>query len=138
MTLIICVQTYKKFGLVAKIGVWTFVCLIYIQNVKVDILVSFMVLLKLPIMSACSLPPSYIFRYPASTFICISKKTFIYDVFQKIIIIYSFLISHIKFTNIQTNMIIMICSNQPATFDTVFICMWIIWRFKCFFVHIHP
>ena len=37
MTLIICVQTYKKFGLVAKIGVWTFVCLIYIQNVKVPI-----------------------------------------------------------------------------------------------------
>ena len=35
MTLIICVQTYKKFGLVAKIGVGTFVCLIYIQNVKV-------------------------------------------------------------------------------------------------------
>ena len=34
MTLIICVQTYKKFGLVAKIGVGTFVCLIYIQNVK--------------------------------------------------------------------------------------------------------
>ena len=37
MTLIICVQTYKKFGLVAKIGVGTFVCLIYIQNVKKDI-----------------------------------------------------------------------------------------------------
>ena len=34
MTLIICVKTYKKFGLVAKIGVGTFVCLIYIQNVK--------------------------------------------------------------------------------------------------------
>ena len=34
MTLIVCVQTYKKFGLVAKIGVGTFVCLIYIQNVK--------------------------------------------------------------------------------------------------------
>ena len=34
MTLIICVQTYKKFGLEAKIGVGTFVCLIYIQNVK--------------------------------------------------------------------------------------------------------
>ena len=34
MTLIICVQTYKKFGLVAKIGVGTFVCLIYIQNVN--------------------------------------------------------------------------------------------------------
>ena len=34
MTLIICVQTYKKFGLVAKIGVGNFVCLIYIQNVK--------------------------------------------------------------------------------------------------------
>ena len=32
MTLIICVQTYKKFGLVAKIGVGTLVCLIYIQN----------------------------------------------------------------------------------------------------------
>ena len=29
MTLIICIQTYKKFGLVAKIGVGTFVCLIY-------------------------------------------------------------------------------------------------------------
>ena len=35
MTLIICVKTYKKFGLVAKIGVGTLVCLIYIQNVKV-------------------------------------------------------------------------------------------------------
>ena len=34
MTLIICVKTYKKFGLVAKIGVGTFVCLIYIQNVN--------------------------------------------------------------------------------------------------------
>ena len=36
MTLIICVQTYKKFGLEAKIGVGTFVCLIYIQNVNVS------------------------------------------------------------------------------------------------------
>ena len=35
MTLIICVQTYKKFGLVAKIGVGTFFCLIYRQNVKI-------------------------------------------------------------------------------------------------------
>ena len=39
ITLIICVKTlvktYKKFGLVAKIGVGTFVCLIYIQNVKI-------------------------------------------------------------------------------------------------------
>ena len=38
ITLIICVKTlvktYKKFGLVAKIGVGTLVCLIYIQNVK--------------------------------------------------------------------------------------------------------
>ena len=33
ITLIICVKTYKKFGLVAKIGVGTLVCLIYIQNV---------------------------------------------------------------------------------------------------------
>ena len=34
MTLIICVKTYKKFGLEAKIGVGTLVCLIYIQNVN--------------------------------------------------------------------------------------------------------
>ena len=34
MTLIICVKTYKKFGLVAKNCVGTLVCLIYIQNVK--------------------------------------------------------------------------------------------------------
>ena len=46
MTLIICVQTYKKFGLVAKIGVGTFVCLIYIQNVK-------NVMFKGPIIGPC-------------------------------------------------------------------------------------
>ena len=34
MTLIICIKTYKKFGLVVKNCVGTLVCLIYIQNVK--------------------------------------------------------------------------------------------------------
>ena len=31
------VKTYKKFGLVAKIGVGTFVCLIYMQNVNFNL-----------------------------------------------------------------------------------------------------
>ena len=44
MTLILCEQTFKKFGLVAKIGVGTFVCLIYRQNVKTTFKKAFKIL----------------------------------------------------------------------------------------------
>ena len=36
MTLIICVKTYVKLGLLKEIGVVTLVCLIYVPDVKVS------------------------------------------------------------------------------------------------------
>ena len=49
-----------------------------------------------------------------------------------------YLISYVYVNEIQSNMVIMVNSNQPATFLTVMICLRIIWWFEDFFAHIQP
>ena len=48
------------------------------------------------------------------------------------------MISYIKFSEIQDNMVIMINCNQPMAFHTIRMWLRIIWRIEYFFVHIQP